>query len=183
MYVTKTLNTCCKLKVQSVQLSQGVSLCRSGWHRRLLQWKSHSDSSLMDRFRVGKEHFFLLESLLNVAAKTMPHLLAFFFFLSSTGLCRCFIKGSWQSVICFCGAWRGQGELDCDGWCRNAFCYWSEMWTTSGLLGENPFLKHVGMACPDYCKCLPVCQRFYSEREHALIDLWVWVQRKKTIQN
>lgn len=34
------------------------SLCRSGWHRRLLPRKSDSDSSLMDRFHVGKEYFF-----------------------------------------------------------------------------------------------------------------------------
>lgn len=50
-------------------------------------------------------------------------------FLFSAVACRCFMEGSWQSIICSACSEIGReavGEPDCDGWCWEAFSYWPE---------------------------------------------------------
>lgn len=66
------------------------------------------------------------------------------FFLFSTESCRCHMKGRWQSIICLFSEW-GKGELDCDGWCWDAFSYWPEKTGPQCELAGGMFHKNMSI--------------------------------------
>lgn len=130
-----------------------------------------SSPFLMDRCRVTQESFSKMLSF--VAAGTAPTRPGFLF---STVACRCFMEGSWRSIICW--AWVGGGSGGTRLWWMMLRSFQILTWETGPhceLSGKTPHksmsIWSINIAAKGYL-CIT---GFVAGYEHVQIDSSAWI--------